>query len=84
MAGEAITTEGLVGAAGVNAVDTTEVLFHAVAFGYALHSALYLPFGRLDIPEDWFDPSPYGDIKLKLTGESAVGTVKTVIQQLRS
>ncbi|MBS3920023.1 MAG: hypothetical protein KG012_14185 [Deltaproteobacteria bacterium] len=83
MAGEVITTEGLVGAAGVNALDTVEVLFHAVAFGYSLHSALYLPFGRINEPEDWFNPDPYGDIKLKITGESAVGTVKTVIQQLR-
>lgn len=82
--GEVITTEVLVGAAGVNALSAVEGVCYAVAFGYSLHSALYLPFGRLNEPEDWFNPTPYGDIKLKLTGESAVGTVKTVIQQLRS
>lgn len=82
-AGEVITTEVLVGAAGVNVLSTVEGVCYAVAFGYSLHSALYLPFGRLGVPDDWFDPTPYGDIKLKLTGESAVGTVKTVIQQLR-
>ena len=83
-AGEVITTEGLVGAAGVNALDTTETLFYASAFGYSLHSALYLPFGRLDEAKEWFDAAKWNDIKLKLTGESAAGTVKTVLQQLRS
>jgi len=83
-AGEVITTEVIVGAAGVNALSAVEGVCYATAFGYSLHSALYLPFGRLDSPEDWFQSNKYGDIKLKLTGESAVGAVKTVIQQLRS
>lgn len=82
--GEAITMETDVGAAGVNALSTVEGVVYAIAFGYALHGALYLPFGKLDIPDDWFNSQKYGDIKLKLTGESAVGTVKTVLQQLRS
>jgi hypothetical protein len=83
-AGEAITMETLVGASGVNALSTVEGVCYATAFGYALHGALYLPFGRLDTPDDWFGSASFGDIKLKLTGESGVGTVKTVIQQLRT
>lgn len=82
-AGEAITMETLVGTAGVNALSAVEGVCYASAFGYALHSALYLPFGKLDQPDDWFDSAKWGDIKLKLTGESAVGTVKTVLQQLQ-
>lgn len=83
-AGEAITMEVLIGAAGVNTVSAAEGVCYAIASGFALHGALYLPFGNMHNPDDWFESNQYGDIKLKLTGESAVGTVKTVIQQLRS
>jgi hypothetical protein len=84
ISGEVVTTEVLVGAAGVNALSAVEGVVYCEAFGYALHSALYLPFGRLTVPEDWFDASKYGDVKLKVTGESALGAIKTVLQQLRS
>ena len=83
MAGEVITTEVLVGAAGANALSAVEGVCSAVAFGYALHSCMYVPFGRIDVPADWFDASAYGDIKLKITGESAGGAIKTVLQQAR-
>jgi len=83
ISGEVLTTEVLIGAAGVNALSTVEGVCYAVAVGYGVHSSLYMPFGRLDQPSEWFDPTLWGDVKLKVTGESAVGTVKTVIQQLR-
>ena len=84
IAGEAVTTEVLVGAAGVNELSAAEGLVKAGVDGYGLHSCLYIPFGRLDHPEDWFKAQEYGDIKLKLTGESAEGAVKVLTQQLRS
>ena len=61
----------------------TEHLLSAVVHGYCLHNSIYLPFGDLNKPEEWFNPTKFGDIKLKLTGESGVGKVKVVTQQLR-
>lgn len=65
-------------------INTTEGLIRAQVTGSALHSCLYLPFGRLDHPEDWFPAQTFGDIKLKLTGESSLGVTKVLTQQLRA
>lgn len=52
--------------------------------GASLHSCLYVPFGDLNSPEEWFQAQQYGDVKLKLTGEASAGAVKVLIQQLRT
>jgi hypothetical protein len=82
ISGEAISMEDVLQGA-TDAVSTAEALCDAVVQGYAPHSCILLPFGRMDVPEDWFDPTKFGDIDLKLTGESAAGTINVVLQQLR-
>lgn len=63
--------------------EATEHRATVTATGYSLHSCAYIPFGQMDVPGDWFDAPRYGDIKLKLTGESAAGAIKVLTQQLR-
>ena len=70
-------------AAGDVTLDTAEQKVDVGVDGYALHSCAYIPFGRLDHPEDWFNAPLYKGIKLKLTGESSLGVTKVLIQQLR-
>ena len=82
IAGEAISMEDVLQGA-TDAVSTVEDLCTAFVNGYAPHSCILLPFGRMDVPEDWFDVKKYSDIDLKLTGESAAGTINVVLQQLR-
>jgi len=84
VAGEAVTMEVLIGAAGVNTVSAVEGVVTALLSGLAPHSCLYVPFESLWNPADWLRASQYGDIKLKLTGESALGAIKVFLQQLRS
>lgn len=62
----------------------TEHLLDAVVHGYCLHNSIYVPFASLDKPEEWFDPTRYGSIKLKLKGGAGAGAVTVVTQQLRS
>jgi len=61
----------------------TEHLLTVQVSGHCLHGAVYLPFGELDKPADWLDPSPFKSIKLKLTGASGVAPTTLVLQQLR-
>lgn len=68
---------------GVLVDHATEHLLYALVTGYCLHNSVYYHFGRLDRPDEWFPAQNFGDIKLKLTGESAAGAVKVLTQQLR-
>lgn len=61
----------------------TEHLTFTEVTGHCLHGAVYLPFGDLDKPPDWFNPALFGDVKLKLTGASGVAPTKILLQQLR-
>lgn len=60
-----------------------EHLITAQVTGHCLHGAVYLPFGDLNKPEDWFKPEAFGSVKLKLTGASGVAPTKLLLQQLR-
>lgn len=49
--------------------------------GQYFHSTLAWPFGDIQNPEEWFDPRPYGSIKLKCTEADAGGAASVVLQQ---
>jgi len=51
--------------------------------GQYFHSTLAWPFGDMQNPEEWFDPRPYGSIKLKCTEANADGAASVVLQQER-
>jgi len=51
--------------------------------GQYFHSTLAWPFGDLQNPAEWFDPRPYGSIKLKCTEADADGAASVVLQQER-
>lgn len=55
-----------------------------IVSGKAPHGAFFLPFGKQDVIEDWFDATKVGSWKLDLTaGGSASGTAEIILQQLR-
>ena len=70
-------------AAGDVVLETAEALAVVGVTGYAPHSCAIIPFGGLKMHEDFFPSNSFGDIKLKLTGESAAGAIKVLISQLR-
>jgi hypothetical protein len=51
--------------------------------GQYFHSTLAWPFGDMQNPDEWFNPSPYGSIKLKCTEANAGAAASVVIQQER-
>lgn len=58
-----------------------------LAHGYAPHGALCIPFGDLQDPEDWFDVTGLGSLKLRILSESGLTTADTcdiVLQQFRT
>jgi hypothetical protein len=60
--------------------------FQIIAHGYAPHGALCIPFGDLQDPEDWFDVTQLGSLRLRILSESGLTTADTcdvVVQQLR-
>lgn len=63
---------------------TNECLLDFLLHGSSLHSALYLPCGILGDPETWFRAMDYKDIKLELTGASALGVTKVLLQEART
>ncbi len=69
--------------AAVLVITTTEVLVQVEVTGYAPHSCMILPFGRLDHPDDLFPAQEYKSLELQLTGEASAGAIRVVTQQLR-
>lgn len=61
----------------------TEHLVFAAVTGACLHNSIYIPFGDLTEPKEWFESSRYKDIKLKLKGGAGLGVTTIVTQQLR-
>jgi len=54
--------------------------------GWCPQAMLQIPFGLQDTPEDWYDVTKVGNLKLEIKGGSDVGTSQTaeiVLQQLR-
>lgn len=55
--------------------------------GLAPHGVLEIPFGLQDTPEDWYNVSDIGNLKLDIKGAASVGSSQTsevFLQQLRS
>ena len=54
--------------------------------GYAPHGAVEFPFGMQDDPDDWYDVSALGSLRLDIlskSGRSSSDTVQIFLQQLR-
>lgn len=51
--------------------------------GHALHATLPIPFGELEKPETWFDPTPYKKIELVFTSGGTAGACAVVAEQVR-
>lgn len=62
----------------------TEHLLEAVVHGYCFHSCFWVPFGSPNEPAEWFDPTPFKDVTLEMTGGAGLGEVKILTQQLRT
>lgn len=48
-------------------------LFQGIVSGLAPHGAILLPFGDMSTPDDWYDLSQVGSLKLKITAGSSPG-----------
>ena len=55
---------------------------HMAERGHALHATLPIPFGILDRPETWFDPTAYKKIEVVLT-EAVAATCEIALEQVR-
>lgn len=61
----------------------TEHLLSAKMEGYCPHACVWVPLGVMGMPETFMNPNEFGDIKLKLTGESGAGAIRVTTVQLR-
>ena len=55
--------------------------------GYAPHGVVEIPFGRQDDPEDWYDASKLGSLRLDIQATSGMTSseyIQVFMQQLRS
>jgi len=54
--------------------------------GTSPYQMLCYPFGKQDDPDDWYDPTAIGDLRLRIQGGTAVvagATTRTILQQVR-
>lgn len=56
---------------------------HWTVAGWAPHNTLFIPFGRPEVIEEWFDAPGYGKINLFLTQGNADAEVNVCLQQYR-
>jgi hypothetical protein len=57
---------------------------HYQVWGWAPHNTLFVPFGRLHVPGEYFNAPQYGSVKLYLTQGDADAEVNVCVQQVRS
>lgn len=62
--------------------DTTDRKHTMLETGHALHATLPIPFGIMDQPDTWFDPTPYSKMELVLT-QAVAATCQIVAEQVR-
>lgn len=60
-----------------------DIVTRVVTSGWAIHNTLLMPFGRLDVPEEWFDARLHNNVRLYLTQGNAGAEVNVCVQQLR-
>ena len=53
------------------------VIFHGIVSGLCPHGSVLYPFGDLNEPDDWYDTTKLGSLKLKITAGSSVGASST-------
>jgi len=63
-------------------LDTTARPCFVKAWGSAPYGCYAIPFGDIYNPEDWLDPTQYGDIRLYST-QAVAGACAVILQQLR-
>lgn len=61
---------------------TADVNIQALVTGLGPHFAFALPFGEMDDPESWFDPSGFGTLEMVLTQGGAGAVVSYFGQQV--
>lgn len=65
------------------AADATAREMTAVEEGHALHATLPIPFGDMDKPETWFDPTGLKKLELVFTSGGTAGSCAVVAEQVR-
>lgn len=76
------------GVANVNVVDASEGAYATdqtldlLIHGHAIHSTIPIPFGLMDNPATWFNPTAYRKIELVMT-EAAAADNRIAIEQVR-
>lgn len=66
--------------------DTAGPNWQCLVEGWAPHGVIEIPFGLQDEPDDWYDVSGIGNLKLDIKGGSSVGTTQSCeifLQQAR-
>lgn len=76
------------GAAGgrIRAISSSALNYGVVVNGWAPHGVYEIPFGDQDDPDDWYDVTKLGNLKLDikaLSGRSSSDEVQIFLQQLR-
>lgn len=56
---------------------------HLLFTGWMPHNILMYNFGRLQVPQEWFDARQYNSVKLYLTQGNAAAEVNVCLQQVR-
>jgi len=52
--------------------------------GHALHATVPIPFGIMDEPDTWFDPTAYGKVEAIMNDDTAAAVCELVLEQERS
>ncbi len=65
------------------ALQATPQLGVLTLLGDSLHSTLAIPFGRIEDPGTWLDPTKHQDIRLIVTQAFVGGAAAVILQQLR-
>ena len=74
------------GGRGYYYLETVGGNYNIAVEGYAPHGALEIPFGMQDDPDDWYDVSGLGSLRLDIlsvSGRSSADTVQIFLQQVR-
>ena len=66
--------------------ESTITNYNLAVEGYCPHGVVEIPFGLQDVPDDWYDVSKLGNLRLDIlsgAGRSTADTVQIFLQQLR-
>jgi len=63
---------------------TADIMCYCTTSGWAVHNTMIWPFGRQDVPEEWFDARLYNNVRLYLTQGNAGAEANVAVQQLRT